>query len=174
MKWPGLGDPTKRKSTIRYLIITASVGLGVAFLMSSVIFPLVKQGDPLYQCINNIDAKYKITATLELYVDNQKINIPANIGNSDQCKHALYTLTNDGMIHAEWKEEHPFEIGQFLWVWTSQKDGFPKRDMDDSKSKIYVNDIVSNQYLHTPLVDGSHYKAMFYTKGYEKIGRAHV
>lgn len=125
--------------------------------------------NPLRMCVNNIETDYKITATFELYVDGQKIEIPANIGNNENCRHSLYTLSNDGVIHAEWKEEHPFEIGHFLWTWTQyHESGFPKKDMDDSKSKIYINGKESKDYIHAPLVDGYHYRAEFITKTYDE------
>ena len=61
---------------------------------------------------------YKIKATLELIIDGQKADIPANIGfNDGECHRTMYTLTNDGTIYAEWEEEYPFEIGHFLWMW---------------------------------------------------------
>jgi hypothetical protein len=124
--------------------------------------------NPLRVCVNDIDVQYKISATLELYVDRQKIDIPANIGNNDRCRHSLYTLANDGTIYAEWKEEYPFEIGHFLWTWTTyHENGFPMRDMDEAKSKIYIDGKESGLYIREPLVNGVHYKAEFFTKGYD-------
>jgi hypothetical protein len=167
MIWPGMGDPSKRGKTIRYLIITAAIGIGVAAASSS-IQVLLNTDNPLKVCINDKETDYKITATMELYVDKQKAEIPANIGNDGNCRHALYTLTNDGTIHAEWKEPYPFEIGHFLWTWTTyHKDGFPMRDMDEKKSKIFMDGKESDAGIHTPLVDGAHYRAEFITKTYD-------
>lgn len=168
MIWPGMGDPAKRKKTLKYLIITAVIGIGVA-AANTTIQAALKADNPLYSCIDDKQTNYKIAATLELYVDKHKIDIPANIGNIDGCRHTIYTLTNDGVIHAEWTEEYPFEIGHFLWVWTTyHKDGFPKRDMDDSKSKIFVNGKESEHYTRAPLIDGAHYRAEFFTKAYDQ------
>ena len=73
-----------------------------------------KSNNPLKVCINDRDTPYKIKATLELIVDGQKADIPANIGlNDGECQRTMYTLTNDGTIYAEWEEEYPFEIGHF-------------------------------------------------------------
>ncbi|MGI0057909.1 MAG: hypothetical protein ACREAK_11140, partial [Nitrosarchaeum sp.] len=108
---------------------------------------------------------YKIKATLELIVDNKKAEIPAKIGfnNDGKCQRSLYTLTDDGTIYAEWKEEYPFQIGHFLWIWD-----FPLRDMDQTKSKIYVNGRESENFINTPLQDGYHYKAVFTSKAYDE------
>ncbi|MBI5147104.1 MAG: hypothetical protein HZA84_07800 [Thaumarchaeota archaeon] len=168
MIWPGMGDPAKRKKTLKFLALTAAIGISVG-VASTFVQQWFHMDDPLRVCINNIETNHKITATLELYVDKEKIEIPANIGNNENCRHALHTLTNDGVIHAEWKEEFPFEIGHFLWTWTTFHDnGFPIRDMDQSKSKIYVNGNESKDYTHTPIIDGYHYRAEFFTKTYDK------
>tara|TARA_B100001146_G_scaffold206807_1_gene201750 strand:- start:609 stop:1157 length:549 start_codon:yes stop_codon:yes gene_type:complete len=171
MRWPGLGDPRKRRKTIRFLIILLMVGVAVG-VASSVLQGFLGQGDPLKVCINNRDTPYKITATLELNVDGNKADIPANIGfdNVEEdglfdsvCQRTLYTITDDGVIHVEWEEEYPFEIGHFLWIWD-----FPLKDMDLSKSRIVVNGVESKLFINEPLVQGYHYKAEFTSKDHEE------
>ena len=163
MKWLGATDPYKRKKTIRFLIITAIIAISVG-VASSLIQGQLTQSDPLKVCINDRDTPFKIKATLELIIDGQKADIPANIGlNDGQCLRTMYTLTNDGTIYAEWEEEYPFEIGHFLWMWD-----FPLRDMDQSKSTIYVNDKESPHFINHPLQDGYHYKAVFTSKAYDE------
>lgn len=163
MIWPGTGDPHKRKKTIRFLIITAIIGISAA-AASSTIQQLANSDNPLKVCINDRETPYKIKATLELIIDSQKAEIPANIGlNDGNCHRTMYTLTNDGTIYAEWVEDYPFEIGHFLWMWD-----FPLKDMDQSKSTIYVNDRVAENFINTPLQDGYHYKAVFTSKAYDE------
>ena len=116
MKYPGLGDPAKRKKTLRFLAITAIIAISVG-VASSLIQGQLSQNDPLKVCINDRDTRYVISVQLELYVDKNKADIPANIGFEDGCQRTLYTLTDDGTIYAEWVEEYPFEIGHFLWSW---------------------------------------------------------
>lgn len=161
MIWPGMGDPTKRKQTIKYLILTAVIGISVAGA-TTLITSQLKGDNPIYECINDRDTKYKISATLELIVDKQKAEIPAGVGITEDCQRALYTLSNDGVIYAEWDEEFDFEIGHFLWMWE-----FPHRDMDDSKSKVFVNGIESPDYISAKMVDGYHYRAEFTSKAYD-------
>ncbi len=119
--------------------------------------------NPLKVCINDRETPYKISATLELWVDGQKAEIPANIGFEDGCQRTMYTLSDDGVIYAEWEEEYPFEIGHFLWMWD-----FPLRDMDQSKSTIYVNGKESPHFINHPFQDGYHYKAEFTSKAYDE------
>ncbi|MEC9073732.1 MAG: hypothetical protein VX504_00910, partial [Thermoproteota archaeon] len=128
MKYPGLGDPAKRRKTLRFLAITAVIAITVG-VGSSLIQGQISKDDPLKVCINERDTQFVISAKLELYVDKNRADIPANIGFEDGCQRSLYTLTDDGTIYAEWTEEYPFEIGHFLWSWD-----FPIRDMELSKS----------------------------------------
>ena len=162
MIWPGMGDPYKRKKTIRLLIFTAIVG-AVVFFGAQAVTSVLSANDPLKNCIDDRETPYRISATLELIVDGFEADIPANIGIEENCHKSLYTLTNDGVIYAEWQEEYPFEIGHFLWMWE-----FPLRDMDQSKSRILVNGVVSDKFIHAPLVDGNVYRAEFTSKAYDE------
>jgi hypothetical protein len=162
MIWPGMGDPSKRKKTLRYLAITAAIGIGVALINTLVVEKIVKADDPLYQCINGQDITYQISATLEIYVDGVKQNIPADVGIIKGCQRSMYTLSDNGVIHAAWTKEYPFEVGHFLWLM-----GFDLRSMDDKQSKIYVNGVESPDFIHAILQDGAHYKAEFVSKSSE-------
>ena len=127
MNWPGMGDPAKRKQTLKFLIITAAIAISVA-AASTAVQTQLNIDNPLKVCINDRYTPYEISATLELYVDGQKANIPANIGFDDGCKRTMHTLADDGKIYATWEEDWPFELGHFLWMWD-----FPLRDMDESR-----------------------------------------
>jgi hypothetical protein len=163
MIWPGMGDPTKRKKTLKFLAITAIIAISVG-LGSTLIQGQLSQDNPLKVCINDKETPYKIKATLELIIDSKKVDIPANIGLTDgECHRTMYTLTDDGTIYAEWEEEYPFQIGHFLWMWD-----FPLRDMDQSKSTMYVNGKESPHFINHPLQDGYHYKGVFTSKAYDE------
>jgi len=165
MIWPGMGDPYKRKKTLKFLAITAIIAISVG-LGSTVIQGQVDQSNPLKVCINDRETPYKIKATLEIIIDGLPTLIPANINaglNDEECQRTMYTLTDDGTIYVEWEEEYPFQIGHFLWMWD-----FPLRDMDESKSTIYVNGKESSQFIKQPLQDGYHYKAVFTSKAYDE------
>ena len=161
MIWPGTNDPYKRKKTIRFLIITAIIGISVAAASAAIQY-VVNADNPLKACINDRQTPYRITATLELMVDGIEAEIPANIGNTDGCQRTMYTLSDDGTIYAEWEEEYPFEIGHFLWMWD-----FPLRDMVQDKSGIFVDGQPSQHFTNHPFIDGAHYKAVFTSKDYD-------
>ncbi|MDE1863298.1 MAG: hypothetical protein KGI33_10340 [Thaumarchaeota archaeon] len=156
MIWPGTGDPVKRKQTIRYLALTAAIGIGVALTNTFIVQKIVKADDPLYQCINGLEIKYQVAVTLDMYIDGVKQKIPADVGITKNCQRSIYTLSDDGVIHAAWTKPYSFQIGQFMWI-----EGFDIRNMNEAKSKIYVNGVESPDYIHAPMVDGAHYRADF-------------
>ena len=175
MRWPGTGDPRRRKKTVGFLIKLLILGVSVG-VTTFVIVGYLGQSDPLKVCIEDRNTPYKLSVTLELYVDGNKATIPANIGFGDSlgddllasdCQRTMYTLTNDGTIYAEWEEEYPFEIGHFLWIWD-----FPLKDMDESKSRVVIDGKESERFIHALLKDGSVYRAEFYSKEFDESKEA--
>ena len=162
MIWPGMGDPYKRKKTIKFLLFSAAIGAVAVIFTTMVVNPFIGE-QPRSACINDIEKNWKISFTIEVYIDNQIADIPANIGFMEGgCQRAIYTLSDDGTVYAEWKEDPEFEIGHFLWIWD-----FPLRDMEQSKSTMYVNGKESEHFISHPLQDGYHYKAEFTSKDYD-------
>jgi hypothetical protein len=175
MRWPGTGDPRRRKKTVGFLIKLLILGVSVG-VTTFVIVGYLGQSDPLKVCIEDRNTPYKLSVTLELYVDGKKANIPANIGFGDSlgdellasdCQRSMYTLTNNGTIYAEWEEEYPFEIGHFLWIWD-----FPIKDMDDSKTRVMIDGKETDEGIHVHLKDGSVYRAEFYSKEFDESKEA--
>ena len=175
MRWPGTGDPRRRKKTVGFLIKLLILGVSVG-VTTFVIVGYLGQSDPLKVCIEDRNTPYKLSVTLELYVDGKKADIPANIGFGDSlgdellasdCQRTMYTLTNDGTIYAEWEEEYPFEIGHFLWIWE-----FPIKDMDDSKTRVMIDGKETDEGIHVLLKDGSVYRAEFYSKEFDESKEA--
>ena len=163
MFWPGMNDPAKRKTIFKFLILTAVVAISAAAI-SSLVQGQLYLNDPLRVCINDRDTPYRLSATLELYVDGQRADIPANIGATEgDCQRTMYTLSDDGVIYAEWEEPYPFEIGHFLWMWD-----FPLKDMDESQSRILINGDESPGFISTPFIDGATYRAEFTSKAYDE------
>ena len=162
MVWSGMGDPYKRKKIIKFLGISAGIGAVAVLMTMLVVNPFIGE-QPRNACINDIEKNWKMSFTVELYVDGEKAEIPANVGFQGDCQRAIYTLSNDGTVYAEWKEDPEFEIGHFLWIFE-----FPIRDMEQSKSTIYVNGKESEYFINHPLQEGYHYKAEFTTKAYDE------
>lgn len=165
MIWPGTSDPHKRKKTLRFLAFSAAVGAIAVVFTVMVVNPFIGS-QPHSACINDVERNWKISFTVEMYVDRIKLEIPPDVGFMDGgCQRAIYTVTSDGTVHAEWSEEAVFEIGHFFWI-----ADFPLRDMEQSKSRVLVNGAESEQFINHPLQDGLHYRAEFVSKEYDDTG----
>jgi hypothetical protein len=161
MIWPGTGDPYKRKKTIKFLMISAAIG-GIAVLLTTVgVNPMIAQ-QAHNACIDDIDTNWKISFTFEMIMDGQRAEVQPNIGIMEGCQRAIYTLSNDGTVYAEWTENPNFELGHFLYI-----SKFQIRDMEEAEPEVYVTDRLSEKGLKTPLQDKHHYKAVFITKNYD-------
>ena len=53
MIWPGTNDPYKRKKTIKFLGISAGVGIVAVLLTMSIVNPFIGE-QPRNACINNM------------------------------------------------------------------------------------------------------------------------
>ena len=158
MIWPGTGDPYKRKKAIKFLLISAVIG-GIAVLLTTVgVNPMIAQ-QAHNACIDDMDTDWKISFTFEMIMDGQKAEVQPNIGITEECQRAIYTLSNDGTVYAEWIENPDFELGHFLYI-----SKFKIRDMEESKTEVYVNDRLAENGLKTPLQDKYNYKVAFTTK----------
>ena len=162
MFWPGMGDPTKRRKTLKFLLLTGVIAISVG-IGSSLVQVQLDRDNPLKVCINDRDTPYRISVKLELFIDGGQVYIPANIGSEDGCQRTMYTLSDDGTIYAEWENEYPFEIGHFLWMWD-----FPLRDMNEDKSRMLVNGDLSEAFIRAPLVEGSVYLGEFTSKEFDE------
>ena len=98
MKYPGMGDPYKRSKTIKFLVLSAIIG-GIAVLLTSLIVnPMI--GEQAHNaCIDDIDTNWKVSFTFEMIMDGQKAEVQPNIGITEDCQRAIYTLSNDGTVY---------------------------------------------------------------------------
>ncbi len=55
--------------------------------------------------------------TLQIVVDGALEKVPANIGISASCEHALHTHDDTGTLHVEAQDVYPYSLGDFFRVW---------------------------------------------------------
>ena len=162
MKYPGLGDPTKRKKTLKFLAFTAGVGAIAVLITSLVLNPMIAQ-QAHNACIDDLQTNWKISFTYEMYVDGQKASF-SDLGKMEDCTRAIYEPIKNGTVYAEWTEDPGFEIGHWLYISDPNKE---IRDFVEDKHKVTVDGKISSLALKHPLEDGSHYKLEFTTQDYD-------
>ena len=69
-------------------------------------------------CVNHgAGISMHIHPLLEIYIEDEQVFVPPNIGIDAQCMRALHTHEGTGKIHVEYPEPYEFTLGDFFAVW---------------------------------------------------------
>ena len=68
-------------------------------------------------CTTEMATQFHIHPHLEIVINGQKQEIPANIGITEGCMNALHTHDDSGQIHVESPEKRDFTLSDFFAVW---------------------------------------------------------
>lgn len=107
-------------------------------------------------CTTDMATQFHIHPNLEIIVNGQKQDIPANIGIGSICMNALHTHDNSGTIHIESPEKRDFTLSDFFAVWgkTFTKDQIIDYKIDQTHGiRETVNGTEVKDYENTVLRD---------------------
>ncbi len=68
-------------------------------------------------CESNERLEYHVHAQLQIFIQAQPVEVPANIGIKKSCLYWLHTHDTSGLIHIEAPTKRDFTLGQFFQVW---------------------------------------------------------
>ncbi len=94
------------------------------------------------ECHRTEQTTYHVHSHLDVFVDGQRQQVPANIGilSSPSCLFWLHTHDTDGIIHVEAPQTRNFTLGQFLNIWNQTRDPNGLFDsVSDKNATAYVN-----------------------------------
>jgi len=101
--------------------------------------------------------QFHIHPNLEIIINGQKQEIPANIGINATCMNSLHTHDSSGKIHVESPEKRDFTLADFFAVWnkTYAKDQIFDYKVDENHiMRETVNGNEVQDYENTVLRDG--------------------
>jgi hypothetical protein len=77
------------------------------------------------ECHGAESTTYHVHSHLDVFVDGQRQEIPAQVGilSSPYCLFWLHTHSADGVIHVESPTKRQFTLGQFLDIWNQTHSG---------------------------------------------------
>lgn len=92
---------------------------------------------------------YHVHAHLDVFVNGQRLTIPAGVGIHDnQCLYWLHTHNTDGIMHIESPKERQFTLGEFVDIWKATSPSLPPNE----DPIIFVNGTpVTTKLQDTPL-----------------------
>ena len=94
------------------------------------------------ECNKNEFNNYHVHSHLDVFVDGQKQEIPANVGilSSPSCLYWLHTHDTAGLVHIEAPQNKEFTLGQFLDIWNQTRDSSGLLSSASNKNATaYVN-----------------------------------
>lgn len=107
-------------------------------------------------CTTDMATQFHIHPNLEIIINGQKQEIPANIGVTSFCMNAIHTHDNSGKLHVESPEKRDFTLSDFFAVWNKiyNKDQILDSNVDDKHIiKETVNGKETQDYENTILRD---------------------
>jgi len=100
------------------VIVVFLVILGSVILLNSTSKTKPKTNKKLIMsCTSDAETQYHIHPHLQIIINGQTQEIPADIGIENNCLHPIHTHDNSGTIHIESPEKRDFTLGDFFTVW---------------------------------------------------------
>ena len=110
------------------------------------------------QCVeHSAGLSMHIHPELEIYVNNEHVTIPANIGIDPTCMKAIHTHDDTGKIHLEYPEQYDFKLGDFFTVWgkSFNKNQLLDKTVDDTHTlTMTVDGQPSTEFENLIMKDG--------------------
>ena len=149
----------KNKFIILGVIVAIIVAASYAiYNMDNTIDTSVSQIDGI-PCETQEYSTFHIHTHMDIFVNDQHIGIPAQIGIQNTCLYWLHTHTPDGVIHIESPKERNFTVGQFLDIWKSKGQvlptGNPEIFINGNLATSKLNDTVMNSHDEIVLAYGN-------------------
>lgn len=116
------------------------------------------------------DESYHAHTQLSVYVDGDKIEVPANIGiDATTGFHlSLHTHQPYGVVHMEADDPYPFTLGEVFRVWGVELDAGRLgefADDGDRSVQVFVNGATVDDFAAQPLEDGDNIVVAYGTDG---------
>lgn len=101
---------------------------------------------------------------IEIEIEGEKIDIPANIGISDRGMRVIHTHDGSGELHIESPYEHQFYLRDFFTIWGKSFNSKCILDYcvdEDHDIVMIVNGLQSSEFENLPLRDQDKIKIVF-------------
>ena len=115
------------KTTLWITLIVLVLGGGGWYLVKSGFFAY----DPLDICVQHTGVGMHIHPHLKIFVKDEEIKIPANVGISASCMRPIHTHDDTGTLHLEFPNVRDVALGDLFKIW--------EREFDWSNAKMTVN-----------------------------------
>ncbi len=127
-----------------------------------------KNFSPRDQCVeHSLSLSMHIHPELKIFLDDQPVTIPTNIGISPSCMKAVHTHDETGKIHLEYPQAYNFKLADFFAVWGQplSKTQLLDKTVDEGHTLTMTVDGQPNQeFSDLVLKDGQQIELRYQTK----------
>ncbi len=141
---------------VGFIVVSVAVLFGIVLYQNKPFSPKTNREVAL-TCTADMATQFHIHPNLEIIINGQKQEIPANIGINATCMNSLHTHDSSGKIHVESPEKRDFTLADFFAVWnkTYAKDQIFDYKVDENHiMRETVNGNEVQDYENTVLRDG--------------------
>lgn len=145
-------EERRRAARTKRITTVSIVAISVLAVAALVYFAIVQSRAPAnaaypvtdgISCDNNEHADYHIHAHVTMYIDGNKMPVPAQVGIAPDgsCLYWLHTHANDGVIHIEAPNGVSITLKNFLDIWRMhfQQLGYPSELDQTTGWQVYVD-----------------------------------
>lgn len=154
-----------KSKIIKYSIAVAVIVAIILLIYFFIIKPIKNLDNGEEDVIDLINVNLKehknlalhIHPTLQIEIEGEQIQMPANIGISTSGMRVMHTHDGTGKIHIESPYPYQFHLKDWFTIWGRNFNStcILESCVDESHIlKVYVNDIENNLYGDIPLRDG--------------------
>lgn len=112
------------------VVFAVLFALGMVFLGNATKTSSRSNREIALACTTDMATKFHIHPHLEININGERQEIPADIGDSPTCLNALHTHDATGELHVESPERRDFTLADFFAVWNKT---YSKDQILDSK-----------------------------------------
>ncbi len=127
-----------------------------------------KNFSPRTQCVeHSVGLSMHIHPMLSIFVDDQPVTVPANIGIEPTCMRAIHTHDETGKIHIESPTAYDFYLGDFFANWGQPFSATQLMDktVDDTHTlSVTVDGQPNTEFDKLKLADGQQIVIRYETK----------
>ena len=138
------------KQAVMAIVILGAIGFGGWLLGRS-----GDSNDPTAICVQHARLAMHIHPRLEIRVNGEAQEIPADIGVSPACMRPIHTHDASGTLHLEFPTVRDVALGEFFRVWEK-----PFR-REQVTVKMFVNGVLNEEFENYIMKDGDRIEILY-------------
>ena len=152
-------DKTAQSKQIKKYAKTALWITAIVLILGGGGWYITKSGkltyDPLNLCVQHTRVGMHVHPRLKIFIKNEELKIPVNIGVSSTCMSPIHTHDDTGTLHLEFPSKQDMPLGDFFKIWEKPINEF------GTNPKMKVNGQENTELENYVMRDGDQIELFF-------------